>query len=78
MTPSLLSQDPVPCNNMIGVTPTWEWRRSLQKDENRALKLQLGEKISEKGANIVKIGFLSASVRMQARVCIRRLDHAFV
>ena len=50
----------------------------MQKDENKALKLQLGEKINEKGAKIVKIGFLSASVQTQARVCIRRLDHAFV
>ena len=29
----------------------------MQKNENRALKLQLDEKISEKGVKTVKIGF---------------------
>ena len=44
----LFSQDLIPCNNTIGADPTREGGQDLQKDENRALKLQSSEKISEK------------------------------
>ena len=62
---------------MIGAASTWESRQGLQKDENIALKWRLGEKISEKGVKIVKIGYLRASMHMRAHVCIRREPHAY-
>ena len=85
MALSLLGHDLIPWSNMIGATSTWESGQGVQKDENRALKWQSSEKISEKVAKTVKIRFLSASMRMQVSVYVRRgttriceLDHTFV
>ena len=53
------------------------------QNENRAIKLQLDEKISEIGLKTIKIGFPSANMCIQACICVRRdamhickMDHA--
>ena len=82
---SLLSHDLIPWSDMICASSTWESEQVVQKDENRTLKWQLSEKISEQGAKTVKIGFLSVSMCTQVSVYVRRdttivykLDYASV
>ena len=68
MWPFISGQDPIPCNKTISVASTQEGRQNLQKGENRALKWQSEEKVSEKGVKTVKIGFLSTSMHTGSRL----------
>ena len=61
MAPCLIGQDPITFSNTV-VLPLPKKVGKVCQNENRAIKLQLDEKISEKGVKTIKIGFPSANM----------------